>query len=148
MAEAETIDTSGSIGPDLKAGLLFDFQWDDLSPFAQGYITALLCLRRKGCDCCEGRGEIGGHTGQTPESFVWVTEPCPACVPGFSDLAPEALALILSDCEAAKARLMCNAGDGGWFWSNRQAGRFDPFPPLRVYLDDAGKVRLSTEEAQ
>ena len=31
------------------------------------------------CATCDGRGEIGGHVGQTPESFDFVTEPCPEC---------------------------------------------------------------------
>lgn len=31
------------------------------------------------CATCDGRGLIGGHVGQTPESFDLVTEPCPEC---------------------------------------------------------------------
>ncbi len=31
------------------------------------------------CETCNGRGEVGGHVGQTPESFDYVTEPCPDC---------------------------------------------------------------------
>lgn len=31
------------------------------------------------CGTCGGRGEIGGHVGQTPEQFDYVTEPCPDC---------------------------------------------------------------------
>jgi hypothetical protein len=31
------------------------------------------------CATCGGRGEIGGHVGQTAETFDYVTEPCPEC---------------------------------------------------------------------
>lgn len=31
------------------------------------------------CRTCKDRGEIGGHVGQTPEQFDYVTEPCPDC---------------------------------------------------------------------
>ncbi len=31
------------------------------------------------CEMCNGRGEVGGPTGQTPESFEYVTECCPDC---------------------------------------------------------------------
>lgn len=31
------------------------------------------------CHTCKGRGVIGGHVGQTPESFDYVTEDCPDC---------------------------------------------------------------------
>lgn len=112
MAEAETIDTSGSV--DGRA-------WSDLSPFAQGYIAAAL-------------ESIG--------------------VPEWSRLAPEALALILSDCETApaiyRAKWPDMADAGRALWRDRQQGILSIFgiPPLRVYLDDAGNVRLSTAEAQ
>jgi hypothetical protein len=33
------------------------------------------------CATCDGRGEIGGACGQTPESFEYRTEPCPTCSP-------------------------------------------------------------------
>jgi hypothetical protein len=33
------------------------------------------------CGTCNDRGEVGGHRGQTPESFEYVTEPCPDCTP-------------------------------------------------------------------
>lgn len=36
-------------------------------------------LFREKCQTCKGRGEIGGHVGQTPEQFDYVTEPCPDC---------------------------------------------------------------------
>lgn len=44
------------------------------------------------CSTCSGRGQVGGHLGQTPESFDYVTEPCPDCaappVPRSDDAAP------------------------------------------------------------
>jgi hypothetical protein len=33
------------------------------------------------CETCGGRGEIGGHVGQIPENFDYVTQPCPDCTP-------------------------------------------------------------------
>lgn len=31
------------------------------------------------CETCNGRGEIGGWVGQTPESAGWDSVPCPDC---------------------------------------------------------------------
>lgn len=42
-------------------------------------LTAPSSERAETCKMCGGRGEIGGHRGQTAESFEWVTEPCPDC---------------------------------------------------------------------
>lgn len=33
------------------------------------------------CKTCNGVGMVGGHVGQTPESFDYVSEPCPDCTP-------------------------------------------------------------------
>lgn len=35
--------------------------------------------QKRACATCGGRGEIGGHVGQTAETFDYVTEPCPEC---------------------------------------------------------------------
>lgn len=31
------------------------------------------------CETCNGRGEVGGHRGQTAESYEEYSEPCPSC---------------------------------------------------------------------
>lgn len=34
---------------------------------------------RQGCATCNDKGMIGGHSGQTPESYEEWAEPCPDC---------------------------------------------------------------------
>lgn len=198
MAEAETIDTSGSV--DEQA-------WSDLSPFAQSYIAALfealvpkdkndrplsigsavrivtgetgvvmgLFPRRlKSLNVLTARDFGGTYGGWEVEAITedgcdWYCEAQREEMFGrvattsgqplrFSDLSPEALALILEDCanfENFSSGLGFKTGEveGRRFWIGRANGQLTgawaaAFPPLRVYLDDAGKVRLSAEEAQ
>lgn len=40
------------------------------------------------CPTCNGRGEVGGHSGQTAEQFEYRTEPCPDCGVSSAPLAP------------------------------------------------------------
>lgn len=67
---------------------------------------------------------------------------------GFSDLSPEALALILRDCEAyeASGRVVGlwrgDADQGAHFWRWRSQAADAAFPPLTPYLSDEGKVCL------
>lgn len=67
--------------------------------------------------------------------------------PAFSDLSPEALALILRDCERLKTiyptwadRVMA----GRDFYEERQRGEWVKFgfPPITPYLSDDGKACL------
>ena len=71
---------------------------------------------------------------------------------GVADIHPEALAMILRDCEASR-RLAVDM-PGAQFWHARQHGfpvtcaedrgfLCSFFPPLRVYLNDDGKVCLA-----
>lgn len=114
-------DTSGEVGP-MPAGPYNErsFRWGDLSPFAQGYVEALLL-------------EFG-HTWSDDNGDLFVS---------FSDLSPEALAMILRDCEAW-TKVYPKAASGQSFWRCRQEQlvKRPAFPPLRVYLNDAGKVCL------
>lgn len=139
-----TLDTSGrvNITSDPAKGFI---RWDDLSPFAQGYVEALFASLRR----WNGRPvlPVPGPEGSS-SSLIEVA---------FCDLHPEALAMILRDCEALTQEFPTMAlthNDGFVFWHSRQSG-FRPgadafhgaslkvaFPPLRVSLDDAGKVRL------
>lgn len=137
-----TLDTSGVVpaqGPtQARTAYWPERRWTDLDPFTQGYIEALFAslatppftdhphLQREGV--CFG------------ETIV-----------GYSDLAPEALALILKDC-AAYCALPMRTGyaagryHGRNFWDQRSRGLFCNigigFPPLTPYLREDGKVAL------
>lgn len=136
------LDTSGAVfipDPRFPAGAT-RIRWEDLSPFAQGYVEA----------SWREWGHL--HPGK-----VWGSLVKPF---GFSDLSPEALSMILGDCEAHQKTYGLPAGDprntarGRNFWVNRQtgmwaktgAGLVGGFPPLRVWLDDDGKVELSPSQ--
>ncbi len=125
-----TLDTSGAV-PDVRgkaehgARLYGDWHWSDLSPFAQGYIEAMLRevhIPRDGMGApLDGGGEAG-----------------------FSDLAPETLAAIMRDCEHVQdVSTYGSSEDGDHFWKVRQSGLYpETWPPFTPYLDDTGKVRL------
>lgn len=125
-----TLDTSGVVRiPTGRPGINNHYLWSDLSPFAQGYAEALL-------------GDLSSRLLQPNEDG-----PCGVEF-GFSDLAPETLAMILRDCEGLGSIYSDTTRGGALFWSDRQGGGFlglNPqtrFPPLRTYLNDAGKVML------
>lgn len=63
----------------------------------------------------------------------------------FSDLAPETLARIIADCEAAQVAQADHSykSTGLEFWMVRQRGHVASFPPLTVQLGDDGKVRFA-----
>jgi len=112
------LDTSGDI--DGK-------RWDDLTPFAQGYIKAMLTSL-----LVERQADSKGQT----LSEKWAA---------FSDLAPETLARTIADCEALESRFETRPNDsatGRRFYIHRQEGDFAAFPPLTVQLSDDGKVRF------
>lgn len=67
----------------------------------------------------------------------------------FSDLSPEALALILRDCEANREALAAigihgpgTAQSGADFWRLRNTCKMTTFPPLVPFLADDGRVHL------
>ena len=127
-----TFDTSGEVGLSLAAGVPFEVagghSWYDLSPFAQGYVEG---AKRSFLIVPDKDGDDLSPTSD------W----------GFYDLHPEALDMILRDCEVLARRVgymtKADAGLGALVWAQRQGGEISDFPPLRVYLDDAGKVRLA-----
>lgn len=118
-----TLDTSGrvNIGEDPRHGFI---RWPDLSPFAQGYVEAAM-LATEWPDPNEGFG---------PSSSVI----------GFDWLAPETLAAMLRDCEAAERSRVAfftgEQGGGRMFWELRQNGAFPAYPPLTLYLRDDGRI--------
>lgn len=125
------LDTSGAVPMSrtffhpLKSGDA-PIVWSDLSPFAQGYIEAAFESLAE-----QSRTGVG--------SFARYA---------FSDLAPEALALILADCGAIR-RTRGTGTDmvvrdlGASTWRARQRGISTAFPPLTVTFDNDAKVRLS-----
>lgn len=103
--------------------------WADLTPFAQGYVEALLSDFRASL-------EVGRR------------HPLPVGMnPRFSDLASETLERIVADCakwrEVYPASTDGHAG-GDRFWGIRQAALVPRrrFPPVTPYLGDDGKVYL------
>jgi len=107
---------------------LRSYEWDDLSPFAQGYVEAL----HQGSAWLDWERHPG-HNEPQP----W----------GFSDLALETLARIMEDCAEAIANPINGYRgaakiDGTWFYAMRAKGNYPEFPPLTPYLGDDGKVYL------
>lgn len=129
---AFTLDTSGEVelwprAPDGDRRHVR--HWMDLSPFAQGYVEAIFASLPK------WRGRPSVEAPSPPRA---------AKVVGFSHLSPEALALILRDCEATdfswNGRRCTHAGK--LFWKTRQDGKSAAFPPVTISLSDAGKVEV------
>lgn len=152
-----TFDTSGVVlvdrhgEPPMRAG----YRWSDLTPFAQGYVKGPLREASGTCARCQGNGEIVTDLdlylhppeGAEPDAG---TADCPDCdgqgerTFGFSDLSPEALAMILGDCErfAELFGERPEVAHGKHFWIGRQKDKHPDFPPLTPYLSDDGKVCL------
>ena len=139
-------------------------EWSDLDPFTQGYAASLLqslAVAEAPFDG-SGRGEWQWElTEAWRESDWWEGSDyegradLPAFrdhrCPGFSDLAPETLALILKDCASHPnaqphkfpndPERQCRSGRN--FWEDRQDGSWgSTYPPLTPYLRDDGKVDL------
>ena len=119
------LDTSGAVALTRNYGpsrTLIEHCWSDLSPFAQGYVEALICDL--------GLQYFGdGESDDTP------------ALAAFADLAPETLARIIADCAAS--RHATDSERGAAFWRMRQRGEIENFPPSTVQLGDDGKVRFA-----
>lgn len=122
--------------------------WSDLSPFVQGYVEA-------------AARELYERLASASMQNLHRARRLAVSKVAFHNWSPEALALILRDCEAfaARGRGAINFQEtpeaGGRFWIARQTGfpqagsqaLCDAFPPLTPYLSDDGKVCLR-EDAQ
>ncbi len=120
------LDTSGeihvpeSIGKDGRTrGRLI--QWTDLPPFTQGYIEAAFT------------------------SLPFPTVPEDTSGWRFSDLAPETLAAMMTDCAKGATFFQSHrrgTTEGATFWKDRQSGCFkkDYLWPNTLYLAPDGKV--------
>jgi hypothetical protein len=128
--EAFTLDTSGVVQFRDSHGELMTLGWNDLSPFAQGYIEALFATPHP-------RSATGTPMGEILSAK-------------FSDLAPETLARIIADCaryrEADRGPIYGENHKlvGRAFWATRQSQMGLPdFPPLLATLADDGKIYLA-----
>lgn len=132
MTDTFTLNTSGEVWLREHPGSPADrpYRWSDLSPFAQGYVTAMFDDLLSGFSHYERRTSLAG----------------------FSDLSPEALEAILRDCEDARTHwcMSVNTADAGRsFWEHRQNPghwRSTIFPPLSTALGEDGRVYLRSGE--
>ena len=92
-----TTDTTGRYAPmpepgDVRAsggivhsdGNVFFTNIEKMGSLLRAYADATCALRaaqRPVCQTCNGVGLIGGHSGQTPESYQEHSEDCPDCTP-------------------------------------------------------------------
>ena len=127
---AFSLDTSGVVKMgDAWSDKPWDLEWSDLSPFQQGYVEALFAGLRS--------------------ANFWPACPHARRIMRFDRLAPEALALILKDCDRHCIRSLrripqVDARDGANFWKWRQEGLYRDagYVPVTPYLSDEGKVCL------
>lgn len=129
---AFTLDTSGAVefDNDPMPGMATYVMWENLGPFPQGYIEAML------------RDPIDVSVNLDPPAQMGVL-----C--GFSDLAHETLEAIRKDCAARVLELRAlnpgwgqDAAEGARLWMERQAGALPHFRPLTPYLGEDGKIYL------
>lgn len=124
--EAFTFDTSGFVPDTNPLSGRSRYHWTDLSPFVQGTLEAAAR------ELYERLLTVG-----------WTKAEASAAV-AFSRWSPDALALILRDCERYCEHHEISgltAVAGRAYWDNRQHGLYlVTSPPLHHFLNDAGKV--------
>ncbi len=129
------LDTSGFVeNPDSERD---PWVWEDLTPFAKGYVEAL--FRRFDTCNIEAKPEWGhrwSSTGRCERCGVPITGENNTPTLAFSDLAPATLARIIADCELKAATLAgpLTAQDGGAYWRKFMSNT------STVSLSDDGKV--------
>jgi hypothetical protein len=121
FSRALGLDMSGEIALSLAQGVPFEIAgghtWSDLTPFAQGYVEAL--LRSVG---------IERFDALASEALARIIADCEAIQKDYG-------------LPAGDPR---HHARGCWFWKNRQVSMWEKegFPPLTVTLGDDGKVRF------
>ncbi len=118
------LDTTGEVSSRISPTVFLT--WEDLSPFTQGYVEALIA-----------NDALPLYNVATP--------------PGFRHLAPETLARIIEECERCERGYRAlgiqtiERFAGFNVWTLQQAGTLveQGFPPLTVHLGDDGKVRFA-----
>ena len=111
-------DTSGFVW--VPHGMLANTYWDDLTPFAQGYFTAM--AREAWETLSQIQKDRLDHFGPI----------------AFSDFAPETLARGMRDCERMGVDYETDAAMGRAFWENRQRGIYATSHPLRLVIAEDG----------
>lgn len=176
MAEPFTLDTSGAVEmADACHPEPVRWGFADLSPFEQGYVEALFAefseahhkrpALKVGDKVRVHTEETGAITKIIPGKLkcIQVLFPdgrggqffpfeCSNARLGFSDLHPETIAAIRSDCAAFRSASYSGAdtkdhGDAFWFARQTLPNNASGFPPLTPFLDDEGRVRLRQTEA-
>lgn len=142
-SDTQSLDTSGSVR---RPGFARPLRWTDLDAFEQGYIEALFGSLPR----LNSRMDGSGAEGPVLLTAFGIGHRIGL---GFSDLAPETLAAILRDCTRYEEQTGGGPPSepywgmtkemGAEFFRHRQFERWPDFPPLRVTLNDAGKVVFS-----
>ncbi|HBV13398.1 MAG TPA: hypothetical protein DEB60_09780 [Brevundimonas sp.] len=91
--------------------------WITLDVTAHRLVALATREEAPACEMCNGRGEVGGPTGQTPESFDYVTERCPDCGGTGKLEAPareDALRVAVEALEKIKAVRVCKESANIW----------------------------------
>jgi hypothetical protein len=96
------------------------------------------------CQTCGGRGEIGGHVGQTAETFDYVTEPCPDCAP-----QPPSGASLSERASSSMNLLRFGRGNGAtpWILEPHIDGYWTPWHTAQSELDMAVESSTQLERA-
>ena len=163
--EPFTLDTSGSVadlpgpGETPRSVAIRDGRtvWSDLPPLQQGCIEALF----DGLAVAPQSRADGGYDWALTDmnEAQWWCDDKPADAPpfrapAFTDLAPETLHRIITDCETI-ARLQVNRDGvaysdshnaGRMIWRDRQDGKLSRFgvAPVEVEMGGDGKARFTT----
>lgn len=129
-------------------------RWSYLDAFTQGYIEALFT----GWSLAPQSREDGGWDWALTDlnEAVWWCDDKPADAPAFkaprfTDLAPETLARIITDCAEFQRKWSpadpsdaARRANGALFWAKRSAP-WDGFPALIMERDADDKVCLTSE---
>lgn len=150
------LDTSGHVSLNINGGV--DPDWTNetawtfasLSPFAQGYVEALLRSAAQAEVATRARMDGQERFAREVEAGAWdeTNRADIAALARFDRLAPETLARIIADCETAAGRLLDNTESGGKaFWRMRQHGDYVGglfvWKPLTVQLGEDGRMRFA-----
>lgn len=150
------IDTAGHFDFVRADGCTTRFvAWQDLSPFAQGYVEAMPWGELENDRAIQAAGwrwvpSINGYKHadgrEYPDFDAEGLEIPPAA---FTWLAPETLVRIIEDCaylqSCIHSDIAARQETGALVWRDRQAGAWSDagYAPLTVSLGDDGNVRLS-----
>jgi hypothetical protein len=121
-----------------------DFYMGMIKPVRADALAAAPAASGGECQTCGGRGEIGGHVGQTAETFDYVTEPCPDCAPH-----PPAGASVSERASSSMNLLRFGRGNGAtpWILEPHIDGYWTPWHTAQSELDMAVESSTQLERA-